>query len=109
LSGAPNLPLLRSKIVDKITECIFSVAFDLTCAALRLFSPSKVMLTLIASSFSLFVASIVEVSEGERFAGREQMMEGTPSIFCRNLWIQTLKQRLQQIVRIQVLPQVQNV
>jgi hypothetical protein len=47
-------------------------------AALRLFSPRKVMLTLIASSFSLFVDSVVEVSEGEHFTGKERMMEGTP-------------------------------
>jgi hypothetical protein len=36
------------------------------------------MLTPIASSFSLIVDSIVKVSsEGEHFAGREQMMKGT--------------------------------
>ncbi len=64
--------------MDKIAECIFSFAFDSMHASFRLFSLSKVMLTLIASSFSLFVDSIVEVSEGERFASREQMMEGTP-------------------------------
>ncbi len=65
--------------MDYIEECIFSVAFDSRRAALRLFCPSKLMLTLIASSFSLVVVPNFEVSlESERFASRDQMMEGTP-------------------------------
>ncbi len=88
--GSSNAAIAFSLLMTSCLFCIrrlwirlrsvfFSVAFDSRCTALRLFSPSKLLVALIASSFSLIVVPNFKVSlEGECFAGRDQMMEGTP-------------------------------